>query len=63
LFEEWNGLKKLARDTKKEIAPFVANENEKNQTRIKKFEEELKNYTADLKKREFYKYVTGVDVS
>jgi hypothetical protein len=42
LFDEWNGLKKIARDTKKEIAVFVSNETEKNQVKIRKLEEELK---------------------
>jgi dynein heavy chain len=60
LFEEWNQLKKVAKDTKKEIAPFVSNESEKNNNQIKKLEEELKVFTADLKKRDFYYYKTGV---
>ena len=29
LFDEWTGLKKLAKDIRKEISPMVANENEK----------------------------------
>jgi hypothetical protein len=63
LFDEWAGLKKLAKDIKKEISPLISNENEKTTNRIKKFEEDLKVYTTDLKKRDFYTYKTGVTES
>lgn len=59
LFDEWTSLKKIAKETKKEIAPLVDSESKKNQQTITKFEETLKAYTTDLKKREFYKYDTG----
>lgn len=59
LFDEWAGLKKLAKDIKKEISPLVNNENEKTVNMIKKFEEDLKLYTTELKKRDFYFYKTG----
>lgn len=42
---------------------MVANENEKTQTMIKKFEDDLKGFIGDLKKREFYFYKTGVQES
>lgn len=60
LFDEWGGLKKLAKDIKKEISPLISNENEKTTNMIKKFEEDLKIYTTELKKRDFYFYKTGV---
>ena len=60
LFDEWTGLKKLAKDIRKEISPLVQNENEKTINMIKKFEEELKLYIADMKRKEFYFYKTGV---
>ena len=60
LFDEWAGLKKLAKDIKKEISPLVSNENEKTINMIKKFEEDLKIYATKLKKRDFYYYKTGV---
>ena len=59
LFEEWTQLKKIARETSKEIQPLVENESKKNMTTITKFEESLKTYISDLKKRDFYKYDTG----
>lgn len=61
LFDEWGGLQKLAKDIKKEISPLVANEMEKTTNMIKKFEDDLKVFIAELKKRDFYFYKTGVD--
>lgn len=60
MFDEWAGLKKLAKDIRKEISPLVQNENEKTTNQIKKFEEDLKVYATELKKRDFYYYKTGV---
>lgn len=60
LFDEFVSLKKLAKDIKKEITPLVNNEAEKTINMIKKFEEDLKAYTTELKKRDFYQYKTGV---
>lgn len=60
LFDEWAGLKKLAKDIKKEISPLIQNENEKTVNMIKKFEEDLKVYATELKKRDFYYYKSGV---
>jgi len=61
LFDEWNGLKKLAKDVKKEISPLVHNENEKNLACIKKLEDDLKNFQNEMKRREFFFYKTGVE--
>lgn len=59
LFEDWTQLKKLAKDTKKEITPIVASETQKNNVQIGKLEDELKQFIQELKKREFYKYDCG----
>mmetsp|Transcript_7679 Transcript_7679/g.7090 ORF Transcript_7679/g.7090 Transcript_7679/m.7090 type:complete len:99 (+) Transcript_7679:1980-2276(+) len=61
LFDEWAGLQKLARDTRKEITPIVNNETEKTSIQIKKLEEDLKVFNSELKKRDFYFYKTGVE--
>jgi len=61
LFDEWTGLQKLARETRKEITPIVNNETEKTSIQIKKLEEDLKVFNGDLKKRDFYFYKTGSD--
>lgn len=53
-------MKKLAKDVRKEISPLIQNENEKTTVMIKKFEEDLRVYTTELKKRDFYFYKTGV---
>jgi hypothetical protein len=45
---------------RKEIQPLVNAENEKTTVLIKKFEDELKIYQGDMKKKEFYYYKTGV---
>ena len=50
----------MAKETKKEISPIVQNENEKTQLMIKKFEDDLKVFIGDLKKKDFYFYKTGV---
>lgn len=59
LFDEWTSLKKLAKDVKKEIAPLVDNESKKNAATIHRHEEDLKQYTTAMKKRDFYRYDTG----
>lgn len=61
LFDEFNGLKKLAKDVKKEIAPLVDKESKKNAQTIQEHEDELKAYIAAMKKRDFYRYDTGRD--
>jgi len=59
LFDEWTGLKKLAKDVKKEIAPKVDQESKKNAVTITRHEEDLKQYVAQMKKRDFFRYDTG----
>ena len=63
LVDEFNNLKKLAKDIRKEITPLVQSEKEKTTNQIKKLEEDLKIYTNELKKRDFYQYKTGVTES
>jgi dynein heavy chain len=58
-FDNWHHLKKQAKETKKDIASNVENEKEKTKAMIKKLEDDLKTYTNELKKREFYYYKTG----
>lgn len=60
MFDEWGGLQKLAKEIKKEISPLVANENEKTTNMIKRFEDDLKVFNGELKKRDFYFFKTGV---
>lgn len=44
---------------KKEITPLVVTETQKNTSAIGKLEEDLKSYSSELKKRDFYKYDCG----
>ena len=52
-------LKKLAKDTKKEITPLVVTETQRNTNQIGKLEEDMKVFGQELKKRDFYKYDCG----
>jgi hypothetical protein len=42
-------LKKAAKETKKTIEPFVENETDKNKNIIKRHEDSLKTYSAQMK--------------
>lgn len=46
LFDNYNHLKKAAKETKKTIEPFVENETDKNKNIIKRHEDTLKTYSA-----------------
>lgn len=46
LFDNYNQLKKAAKETKKTIEPFVENETDKNKNIIKRHEDALKTYSA-----------------
>lgn len=46
LFDNYNKLKKQAKETKKTIEPFVDNETDKNKNIIKRHEDALKTYYA-----------------
>jgi hypothetical protein len=39
--KHWVDVKKIVKDTKKEIAPLVSQENDKNSFNIKKLEEDI----------------------
>lgn len=60
LSENWVSLQKKAKEVKKDIAPMVALEADKCKQQIKNFEEELKVYFTNVKKKDFQKYETGV---
>jgi dynein heavy chain len=63
LHETYNVLKKQVKDIRKEIAPLVQGEDERNTTLIRKLEDELKDFFTQIKKRDFYKYNTGVELA
>ena len=60
LAENWGGLQKKAKEVKKDIAPNVATESDKCKGQIRNFEEDLKTYSAAIKKKDFQKYDIGV---
>ena len=61
LFDEWAGLKKLAKEVKKEIAKKVDDQSKTNKFAIDNHETALKDFHTAMKKRDFYKYETGCD--
>jgi hypothetical protein len=52
--KNWGEVKKLCKETKKEIAPLVAQENDKNSHNIKRLEEDITQFTQEMRKREFF---------
>jgi hypothetical protein len=52
--KSWIDVKKLCKDTKKEIAPLVNQENDKNSFNIKKLEEDITLFIQEMRKREFF---------
>ena len=63
LNKEWTDLRKIAKDVKKEIAPLVAQENEKNKANIKHLEDNIVTFTQEMKKREFFQYKCGTQTA
>jgi hypothetical protein len=59
LFDEWNVLKKTAKDTKKEIALPLKTASAANDHKIERLDQELKTFQQQMKKREFFKYDCG----
>ena len=59
LSKDWIDLKKICKDTKKEIAPIVAQEKDKNNFNIKRLEEDITQFIQEMKKREFFQYKCG----
>ena len=41
-------------DVKKEIQPMVTQENDRNKANIKKLEDDITQFTQDMRKREFF---------
>lgn len=54
---------KIAQTVEKDISGPVKNETDKTKEKIKKFEEQLKEYLMGLKKEPFYVYKTGIEDS
>ena len=63
LQEDWKNLLKIAQTVEKDISGPVKNETDKTKEKIKKFEEQLKEYLMGLKKEPFYVYKTGIEDS
>jgi dynein heavy chain len=63
LFDEWTHLKKVAREVKRDITPLIEQESSSTTQSIKKLEEDIKNFNAELKKRDFYQYKCGVEIA
>lgn len=59
LNDDWVNVKKLAKDMEKEIKSNVTKETENNAKQITTLEDTLKQFTNNLKRRDFYKYDTG----
>ena len=60
LVDEWNSLKKLAKETKKEITPLVEKESKNVGNAINKLDDELAAFNKSMRKRDFYLYDKGV---
>jgi dynein heavy chain len=61
--KNWQDVKKLAKDVKKEIQPLVDHEREQNNKNIKTLEEEITFFTQEMRKREFFQYKCGVTIA
>jgi hypothetical protein len=57
--KEWVDVKKIAKDTKKEIEPKVSAFSDSNNFNIKRLEEGITTFTQEMKKREFFQYACG----
>jgi Dynein heavy chain, N-terminal region 2 len=63
LNNELQTLEKMSTQTEKDIHPCVVQESERTQEQIKNFEDELKRFLVDLKRKEVYQYATGIEAS
>ena len=61
--KDWVDLKKIAKDVKKEIAPLVQQENDRNKVNIKQLEEKITAFNQEMKKREFFQYKCGTKIA
>jgi gas vesicle protein len=52
--KNWSDVKKLAKDVKKEIQPLVDIEKDNNNKKIKTLEDEITQFTQEMRKREFF---------
>lgn len=59
IHKEWVDVKKIAKDTKKEIEPKVQAFQDSNNFNIKHLEEGINTFTQEMKKREFFQYSCG----
>lgn len=54
IHKEWLDVKKIAKDTKKEIEPKVQAFQDSNNFNIRHLEEGINTFTQEMKKREFF---------
>ena len=59
IHKEWVDVKKIAKETKKEIEPKVSSFQDTNNFNIKRLEEDITTFTQEMKKREFFQYACG----
>jgi hypothetical protein len=52
-------VRKIAKETKKEIEPKVSAFSDSNNFNIKRLEEGITTFTQEMKKREFFQYACG----
>jgi hypothetical protein len=57
--KEWVDVKKIAKETKKEIEPKVQAFHDSNNYSIKQLEDGITTFTQEMKKREFFQYGCG----
>ena len=63
LFDEWNGLKKLAKDVKKEISPQLDKESTPVSNSSTNVYEELSGFNKSMEKKKYYQYDSGYNIA
>lgn len=58
--KQWIELQSLAKNVKKEIEKDVSREKDQNNSNINNLEEQITQFSSDMKKREFFQYKCGV---
>jgi dynein heavy chain len=61
--KEWVDLSKQAKETRKDIEKDVQAESDRNKVNIKRLEEEITQFTQEMKKREFFQYKCGTEMA
>jgi tRNA uridine 5-carbamoylmethylation protein Kti12 len=61
--KNWVEVKKVCKETRKEIAPLGNQENDKNSFNIKKLEEDITQFIQEMRKREFFQYKCGAPLA